>query len=164
MWFTVYVSEEKPAEVPVEVEGEKPVECTTNKFTSMADGHSQHVEEHHFWTRMCHIALGRDVNRGLEGTKLASGLRTLRNICLLSMLVLNALWLILLSVLYFNAELNLARLNVYGLIAGAVYGLVLFIQVLGMAVHRVQAIFTRLGRSLFGRETPIWIYNRKSKR
>ena len=127
----------------------------------MSKGGPHQVDEYHFWTRMCQIVLGSDVNRGLEGSQLASGLRTLRNICLLSMLVLNALWLLLLSVLYFNADLNLARLNVYGLIAAAVYGLVLFIQVLGMSIHRVQAIFIRFGRSLFGRDTPVWIYERK---
>ena len=140
--------------------GEEAVECTT-RFVNMSHAGATQVEEHHFWTRMCQIVLGNDVNRGLEGSRLAAGLRTLRNVCLLSMLVLNALWLLLLSVLYFNADLSLARLNVYGLIAAAVYGLVLFIQVLGMTIHRLQAIFTRFGRVLFGKDTPVWVYERK---
>ena len=137
-----------------------PVECTTSTFKPMNEGQGQHIEEYSFWERMRQIVLGTNVNLGLEGPHLANGLRNLRNICLLSMLVLNALWLILLSVLYFNADLNLARLNMYGLIAASVYGLVLVVQWLGMTIHRTQAVFTRFARFVFGANRPVWIYPR----
>ena len=139
-----------------------PVECTTNAFKPMNEGQGQHIEEYSFWERMRQIVLGTNVNLGLEGSDLATGLRNLRNVCLLSMLVLNALWLILLSVLYFNADLNLARLNMYGLIAACVYGLVLVVQWLGMTIHRTQAVFTRFARFIFSDNRPIWIYPRTS--
>ena len=137
-----------------------PVECTTNTFKSMNEGQGQHIEEYSFWERMRQIVLGTNVNLGLEGPDLANGLRNLRNVCLLSMLVLNALWLILLSVLYFNVDLNLARLNMYGLIAACVYGLVLVVQWLGMTIHRTQAVFTRFARFVFSDNRPVWIYPR----
>ncbi len=141
-------------------EDENSVECTTNAFRPMDEGQGQHVEEYAFWERMRQIVLGTGVNRGLEGPDLASKLRDLRNTCLLSMLALNALWLVLLSVLYFNADLNLARLNIYGLIAACVFGLVLVVQWLGMTIHRTQAVFTRFARLVFGVNRPVWIYPR----
>lgn len=141
-------------------EGQTPVDCTTNAFKPMNEGQGQHIEEYNFWERMRQIVLGTKVNLGLEGPNLASGLRNLRNLCLLSMLILNALWLILLSVLYFNADLNLARLNMYGLIAACVYGLVLIVQWLGMTIHRTQAVFTRFTHYVFGVNRPVWIYPR----
>ncbi len=138
----------------------KPVDCPSNTFKPMNQAQGQQLEEYTFWERMRQLVLGTDVNKGLEGGDLASGLRTLRNICLLSMLILNALWLILLSVLYFNADLNLARLNMYGLIAACVYGLVLVVQLVGMTIHRSQAVFNRFGRNIFGKDRPVWIYQR----
>ena len=146
--------------VGIEEEEETPVECTTNRFKPMNEVPGQTTEEYVFWEKMCRLVLGTQVNLGLDNLQLASGLRTLRNTCLLSILVLNALWLLLLSVLYFNADLNLARLNVYGLIAAAVYGLALFVQLLGMTIHRTQAIFTRFGRAVFGKDKPMWSYPR----
>ena len=126
----------------------------------MSEAHGQRVEEYIFWERMRHTVLGTSVNLGLNENQLANGLRTLRNTCLLTMLILNALWLLLLSVLYFNVDFLLARVNVYGLIAAAVYGLVLFVQVLGMTVHRAQAIFHRFARKIFGHDRFVWIYPR----
>ena len=137
-----------------------PIECTTNAFKPMNEGQGQHIEEYSFWERMRQIILGTNVNIGLEGPDLANGLRNLRNLCLLSMLILNALWLMLLSVFYFNTDLNLARLNMYGLIAACVYGLVLVIQWLGMTIHRTQAVFTRFARFVFSANRPVWIYPR----
>ncbi|XP_013417859.1 uncharacterized protein LOC106178970 [Lingula anatina] len=136
------------------------VECTADHFHSMLDGNEQQIEEHVFWERMHEIVLGKGVNLGLDQASLASGLRNLRNICLLSLLILNALWLVLLSVFYFNANFNLVKLNVYGLITGAVYGLVLAVQVVGMTVHRVEALFTRYAVIIFGHDRPIWINKR----
>lgn len=129
----------------------------------MAEGNDQQVEEYIFWERMREIVLGREVNLGLEAEPLAIGLRNLRNICLLSLLILNALWLILLSVLYFNANFNLVKLNVYGLIAGAVYGAVLAVQVIGMTAHRLEAVFTRYSMMIFGPDRPVWIMKRTAK-
>ena len=126
----------------------------------MQDPSGQRTDEFIFWDRLRQLVLGREINLGLEGEKLAEGLRSLRNICLIALITLNALWLVLLSVLYFNADVNLAKLNIYGLIALVVYGLVLFIQLLGMTVHRVQAVFTRFSRAVFGRHKPMWIHTR----
>lgn len=142
-----------------EDEDEKPIDCSST-FKPMHDQQGQQTAEFYFWSRLRELVLGRDVNLGLEGEKLAGGLRSLRNIGLIALLLLNTLWLVLLSVLYFNADVNLARLNIYGLIALVVYGLVLFVQLLGMTVHRVQALFNRFTRAVFARDKPIWIYTR----
>ncbi len=112
--------------------------------------------------RMRDAILGHDVLPGLTGSVLADGLRSLRNWCLLALLLLNTLWLVLLSVLYYHGNVMLAKLNMYGLIAGAVYGLVLLIQVVGMLVHRVQAIFSRFAKNVFGPDTPVWVHSRTS--
>ena len=108
------------------------------------------------------IVLGNNVNKGLDTTELSSGLRTLRNIALVSLLALNALWLMLLSVLYFHMDIALPKLNIYGLIAGVVYGLVLFVQLLGMTVHRIQSNFMWFGRTVFSKKLPIWVHQRTS--
>ena len=76
------------------------------------------------------------------------------------MLVLNELWL-LLCILYINTDLSLTCLHVYGLIAAAVYGLVFFIQAPEMTIHCLQAIFTNFRRMLFGKDTPVWVYECK---
>ena len=142
-----------------ESESEVPVECTT-QFQPMKEGPGPVGEEYSFWDRIRNVALGTNVNVGLQGASLDSGLRTLRNICLLVMIFLNAAWLLVLSMLYFNADVLLARVNIYGLIAAAVYGLVLFVQLLGMSVHRVQALFNRFGTCVFGKTRGTWIYPR----
>ena len=126
----------------------------------MADPQGQHADEFYFWSKLRELVLGRGINLGLEGETLAGGLRSLRNICLIALLTLNTLWLVLLSVLYFNADVNLAKLNIYGLIALVVYGLVLLVQLLGMTVHRVQALFTRFTRAVFARDKHMWVYTR----
>ena len=123
------------------------------------------AEEFAFWDQMRALVLDKNVNLGgLNEVELAQGLRTLRNICLLALLTLNTLWLVLLSVLYFNADVNVTRLNVYGLIAGTVYGLVLLVQFVGMIVHRVQAVCTRFVLAVFGQDRPVWVHTRPRSR
>jgi len=144
-------SEQSPIE-------EKTVVCPREHFRPMSD--ETHKREFSFWSNLRQAVLGNNNVSGLQDDKLNSGLRTLRNLCLLGLLLINCLWLVLLSVLYYNVDLNLAKLNVYGLIAGAVYGLVLLIQLLGMGIHRIEAVFTRFGRAVFGGTKPIWIQYR----
>ena len=134
------------------------VTCPQSQFKDLAEGHQ--YEESVFWQRMRDLILSHDVNLGLGGAKLAGGLRSLRIVCLLALIIFNVLWMVLLSVLYFNADVNMARLNVYGLIAGAVYGLVLFVQLVGMTIHRLQAIFGKFALRVFGQDKPVWIYTR----
>ena len=143
---------------PGEDESTQSVDCTLGRYRHMTEG--PQLEEYVFWRRLCDLVIGHKVNEGLSGEALALRLRTLRNICLISLIILNTLWLIMLSVLYFNADVNLARVNIYGLIAAAVYGLVLFIQLIGMTMHRVQATFTRLAMAVFGGDRPVWVYAR----
>lgn len=144
----------------MEVEESKPVVCPEANFQPQQSGPGSAAEEYAFWQRMVSMVLGTDVNLGLDSKHMTSGLRTLRNTCLLSVLVLNGLWLLLLSILYFNANLNLHKLNIYGLIAAAVYGLVLFIQLLGMGIHRIQAVFARFARAISHPDIPVWVYKR----
>ena len=109
---------------------------------------------------MRRVVLGSTVNTGLGSTELAAGLRTLRTLSLFGLLFLNALWLILLSMLYFHINVHLAKHNIYGLIAGVVYGLVLAVQLLDMTVHRIQSTFMWFGRTIFGENLPVWVHQR----
>ena len=117
-------------------------------------------DEHRFWERMRKIILGNAVNTGIDNAELASGLRTLRTVSLIVLLLINALWLALLSTLYFHINVQLAKHNIYGLIAGVVYGLVLGVQLLGMTVHRIQSTFMWFGRTIFGKDLPVWVHQR----
>nr|AHX26703.1 chitin synthase [Owenia fusiformis] len=144
----------------VEVEEEATVICTDANFRLMKDGSPSEYEEYLFWEKMREIVLGTSVNLSVCGKTLKKGLAHLRNICLGSLLVLNSLWLMLLSVLYFNADLNLVKLNVYGLIAGTVYGLVLLVQVVGLISHRFEAVFARYAVKIFGGTIPVWVFRR----
>ena len=145
-----------------EEELENPIECAS-EFQPMSQAQGQIAEEYIFWERMRTEVLGLDVNKSLQGLKLANGLRTLRNKCLLSTLFLNALWLLMLSMLYFYVEDILAKVNIYGLIAAIVYGMVLVVQLLGMSIHRMKALFNCFGTSLFGAEKATWIHPRNRR-
>ena len=149
--------------INVEDEGhENHVQCPTNKFKTMQNAGGQNDDEYTFWERMREQVLGREINLGLEGQRLAEGLRRLRNVCLLAMIVLNAIWLVMLTILYYNAEIDLTKMNTYGLIAGIVYGFVLCIQLVGMTIHRIQSLFRLTALKIFGKDKPVWIYQRNA--
>ncbi len=65
----------------------------------------------------------------------------------------------LLSLLYYYNRGNVANLNMYGLIAGVVYGLALLVQLVGMLVLRIQAVFSRFAKNVFGPDTPVWVHS-----
>ncbi len=121
---------------------------------------SERHEEHLFWTRLRNAVLGRDVHVGLAGDELSMRLRRLRNWCLAGLLLFNGVWLVLLSLLYYYNPGNADNLNMYGLIAGGVYGLALLVQLVGMLVHRIQAVFSRFAKNVFGPDTPVWVHSR----
>ncbi len=76
------------------------------------------------------------------------------------MLLFNGVWLVLLSLLYYYNRGNADNLNMYGLIAGIVYGLALLVQLVGMLVHRIQAVFSRFAKNVFGADTLVWVQSR----
>lgn len=118
--------------------------------------------EYTFWQALMKTIVGANVNLDLDRVDVEAGLRRLRNACLPIILALNALWLVLLSVLYEKADYGLQKLNVYGLITVSVYGLVLAVQVVGMTTHRLHAVFTRFARWLLigSRQHLVWTNRR----
>lgn len=133
-------------------------EMVTAIARPMIEGSLQEQEENAFWETLRHRLLGNDVNTGLQRTELADRLEQLRNRSLFGLLIVNALWLAMLSYFYVGIDSPLSRLNLYGLISGALYGFTLVIQVIGMTVCRVNHILIRLARYLYGDSIPMWVY------
>ncbi|PVD30294.1 hypothetical protein C0Q70_09558 [Pomacea canaliculata] len=71
---------------------------------SMSDGSPHEKKEFEFWESLRTRLLGNDVNTGLEKAELAERLRRLRNRSLTGLMVINALWLALLSYFYVGVE------------------------------------------------------------
>lgn len=126
-------------------------------ITMMEDGNEDQRAEHDFWEKLRDTLLGTDVNIGLQKAELAEKLRTMRNRCFIGLMTINFLWLLLLSVFYVGISSTLSRLNVYGLISGALYGFTLTIQVIGLTVCRVDMLIRKLAIRVYGDERPIWV-------
>ena len=135
----------------------------TSVTRSAEDSTTEEQGEDAFWINLRHTLLGNDVNLGLERAQLSDSLERLRNYSLLSLLFINALWLAILSYFYVGIDSRLSRLNLYGLISGALYGFTLVIQVVGMTVCRVHHGLVKLARYLYGDNTPMWVYVPRDK-
>ncbi|XP_076465667.1 uncharacterized protein LOC143297281 [Babylonia areolata] len=129
----------------------------TSMTQVMADGSDLEQVEHKFWEDLRHSLLANDVNVGLERAELAHCLERLRDRSLLGLLSVNVLWLAVLSYFYVGIDSPISRLNLYGIISGALYGFTLIIQVIGMTVSRVHHILIKLARYLYGDQIPMWI-------
>ncbi|KAK7110943.1 hypothetical protein V1264_014736 [Littorina saxatilis] len=130
----------------------------------MQDGSTQELQENVFWEELRHRLLGNDVNIGLQRVELAEQLEQLRNRSLLGLMMINAVWLGVLSYFYVGVDSPLARLNLYGLISGALYGFTLVIQLIGMTICRVQHVLLMMARYLYGDIIPAWIWLKEKKR
>ncbi|XP_046333000.1 uncharacterized protein LOC124115884 [Haliotis rufescens] len=136
-------------------------ETVASQITNMTDGNEEDRNENAFWENLRGSLLGNDVNLGLEKEELAERLRIMRNRSLTAVLVINALWLALLSFFYMGVSSPLSRLNVYGVISGALYGFTLTIQVIGLTVCRVNYLLRKLARCLYGDVRPMWVCEKK---
>ena len=69
-------------------------------------------------------------------------------------------WLlqVILSYFYVGVDSPLARLNLYGLISGALYGFTLVVQIIGMTVSRVTHALQWLAQYLYGGQIPAWVW------
>lgn len=105
-----------------------------------------------FWMEMADTVL-RPTPEGLTATsELRNDLKFMRNYMLLAMLLINLIWLLLISLFTFS-ELKTLGLsgNVLGLLFLAVYGVLFSIQFIGMLLHRVVTLshyIARLNQSL----------------
>ena len=131
------------------------------QIDEMATGSPEEQLENDFWLNMRSSLIGNDVNTGLEKAALAEGLRQMRNRSLTGLLVINALWLCLLSYFYMGVSSSLSRLNVYGVISGVLYGFTLTIQVFGLTVCRINYLLRKLARCLYSEDRPMWVCEKK---
>ncbi|ESP04299.1 hypothetical protein LOTGIDRAFT_170891 [Lottia gigantea] len=138
-------------------------EAVKGNTRDITDGSEEDRTEEMFWNDLRERLLGNDTNIGLQKTELAERLRTLRNRSLSGVLIVNALWLSLLSFFYMGVDSPLSRLNVYGVISGALYGFTLIIQVFGLTVCRVDYLLQWFARYMYGDERQMWVSARKKK-
>ena len=117
----------------------------------------QYKTEYNFWFYLKKTVIGTDVNTGLGKTELAQQLQRLRNRALIGILIINGLWLVMLSIFYMGISSSLSRLNIYGVISGALYGFTLVIQILGITACRLDHFIRYLGKSVYGHRKPSWI-------
>ncbi|CAG5134390.1 unnamed protein product, partial [Candidula unifasciata] len=129
-------------------------------LVDMSKGDLQAREEHKFWESLTSTRLGTEVNKGLGKAELAEGLRVLRNRLFAGFLILNALWLGFLSYFYLGLDTPLSRLNIYGMISGALYGFTLIIQIVGLTVSRVDQVLTRLAKYVYKDDVPLWVHEK----
>ena len=118
-------------------------------------------EEHVFWESLVTRLLGNDVNTGLGKAELAQGLRRLRNRSLGGLLAINAVWLGVLSYFYMGINSEISRLNIYGLISGALYGFTLCIQIIGLTVSRVCQCSRKLAEQIGGVDAEMYVHKRE---
>lgn len=104
-------------------------------------------EEFEFWERMVNTVLKPIPENLTQANQLRSDLKFLRNYALIAMLLINMMWLILLSIFTFNElqDIGLSA-NILGLLFLAVYGILIMIQFLGMIVHRVVTLSHYIAR------------------
>ena len=140
------------------------------RLTDMRDFGERAVEEHKFWADLAATLIGVGVNTGLEKAALAEGLRTLRNRTLATFLGLNALWLGMLSYFYLGADSPLARLNIYGVMSGALYGFTLAIQLVGLTAGRLEQVLGKLARRICRGDgaggvnsVSMWVHHREAR-
>ena len=137
------------------------------RLTDMRDCGERAIQEHKFWADLAATLIGVGVNTGLEKAALAQGLRTLRNRTLATFLGLNALWLAMLSYFYLGADSPLARLNIYGVMSGALYGFTLAIQLVGLTAGRLEQVLGKVARRICrgggDNHVPVWVSRRESR-
>ena len=104
-------------------------------------------EEFKFWERMVNTVLKPIPENLTQANQLRSDLKFLRNYALIAMLLINMMWLILLSIFTFSElqDIGLSA-NILGLLFLAVYGILIMIQFLGMIVHRVVTLSHYIAR------------------
>ena len=104
-------------------------------------------EEFEFWERMVNTVLKPIPENLTQANQLRSDLKFLRNYALIAMLLINMMWLILLSIFTFRElqDIGLSA-NILGLLFLAVYGILIMIQFLGMIVHRVVTLSHYIAR------------------
>ncbi|KAH9510310.1 hypothetical protein Btru_042724 [Bulinus truncatus] len=127
----------------------------------MSQGDERAREENKFWESLIATHLGIGVNKGLEKAALADGLGRLRNRLLAGFLFLNAVWLAFLSYFYMGLDSPLSRLNIYGIISGALYGFTLIIQILGLTAGRIEQVLRKLAKYVHGADMPVWVNERE---
>lgn len=129
----------------------------------MAEGSDERKAENAFWEKLIQSRLGNNVNKGLEKEDLAAGLRKLRNRSLGGFMFINAVWLVFLSYFFMGLDSPLSRLNIYGVISGALYGFTLIIQTVGLTAGRIEQLIKRLARYIYGESIPVWVSEKERK-
>ena len=95
-------------------------------------------DECDFWTRKVKTTLG-PIPEGLtKAVELKDGLKNLRNVTLVAMLLINLIWIVLFLTLTFEGleDLNINP-QLLILVFLAVYGVILLIQFVTMVIHRL---------------------------
>ena len=109
-------------------------------------------DEYTYWLQKIDEVLHPIPDGFTEADKLRDDLRSFRNYMLLTMLMINLIWIILLTVFTIE-ELEIYHFStqVVGLIFLAVYGVLISIQFIGMLLHRLVTLahyIARLDQSL----------------
>lgn len=134
--------------------------CIASELKHLKEGNSQYQLEYNFWHNLRQSVIGTDVNTGLSKAELTQQLQRMRNWSLFGILTINGLWLVVLSIFYMGISSSLSKLNIYGVISGALYGFTLVIQMLGLTACRLDHLIRYVGNVVFGQRQPFWI-NRK---
>ena len=116
--------------------------------------------EEHFWLHMTSSIIGKDNNLGLSMDQLASSLRVLRNQVVITIMILNLLWVVALSFFYlwsFQSSKSGSQISAYGILSGVLYAFSFFIQIVGMTVYRLQDGVHRLGKVIYGADKPHYV-------
>lgn len=103
--------------------------------------------ERKFWTSLIENTLAPVSEKLTEAAELKNALENLRNSTLISMLLINLIWIVLFLTLTFQ---DLKRININPevliILFLAVYGVILIIQFIAMLIHRLITISQYIAR------------------
>ena len=108
---------------------------------------SLHPEEESFWQGLADGILKPTPEHLTKASELRNDLKLLRNYTLIALLIVNIMWLILLSIFTFN-ELEQVGLtaSILSLLFLAAYGIIITVQFFAMIFHRVVTLSHYIAR------------------
>lgn len=126
-------------------------------------------DEFAFWLSLKNSHIEKDLGKGgpEQQQKLLKGVIKLRNSILGVLLILNVIWLALFTtmyIVYFEPGFTWGIDDIFSMtFILSFYGIIVFLLLVGMIIHRVSTLGRALIIYLYGDSKPVWIHQRNTK-
>jgi len=124
-------------------------------------------DEFSFWLSLKNSHIEKDLGKGgpEQEKKLLNGVIKLRNSILGTLLILNVLWLTLFTtmyIVYFEPGFTWGIDDIFSMtFILSFYGIIVFLLLVGMIIHRVSTLGRSLILYLYGDRKPVWIHRKQ---